>query len=121
MNDLKISQLNAAGYALLSDYVPMIRFTGGVWLNYRVTIAFILVSQNLLQGESGQVSANGATVITFLNSWANYDLIITCSKDLTCDNMIGYDITNRTANGFTITPIESAVVQWTIVGLTQIP
>jgi hypothetical protein len=115
MANKKISDLTPVFSVQLSDYVPIIRSVAGVWTNFKVTLGYMLVSLGLLKGEAGIINVITSDTITFVGTWTYYHLIITCRKTLGGDEAVGYSVSSRSATGFTITPLEEAWIEWTIV------
>ena len=122
MADLKISALAAKTTVALSDLIPIVDSETNPMTNKKVTLANLLVSLGIRQGETGsQTVTTAGYAVVFANtlftdvSGKDYDLIINCFTDETQTEKVGYRLANRTTLGFEIFPIATAYVVWTAI------
>ena len=85
----------------------------------KITIANLVLLLGLASGETDvQTVTSGGDSIAFSSAHgstiADYHLVITC-RNAANDEVIGYNIDNQTINGFDITPLADARVEWTVI------
>lgn len=112
----ELQELDALSSAELTDLLYIKR--PGQFEGKQITVANFLLSLGIKTGESGggNVTPSGNTFV-FSKSYGltsnDVHLIITCRN--TDNETIGYEIINQTKDGFTIIPVENAVVTWTVI------
>ena len=107
----------------LTDYLVIDDMSATPVVTKKIMVASFLVSLGLLQGfsDSAFVSAGITKTFTFTQSLgtaidgSDYDLPINCMDALNVTEIIGYTITNRTQNGFQITPVSDAYISFTAI------
>jgi hypothetical protein len=123
MADKKISQLTSKSTPELTDLLVLVDVTAAPDETKKCTIAEFLIALRIRQGECGgdTVAANVSKAFLFTSAigtavdGSDYELIITCFNALNSTEVIGYEVSNRTQNGFDITPIADAVIGYTAI------
>jgi len=123
MADKTDSQLTTATPALL-DIITFVDSSEPVGTeNRKCTIAAFLTTFRIKQGESDSAIVLAGVTKAFVFSTAigtavdgsDYDLPLTCMDALNATEIVGYVITNRTQNGFEITPTADAYISFTAI------
>ena len=119
MANLKTTQLTAIVSLALTDLIEVVVDVATTPVNRKITIANFLVALGLRRGETDIATVTTAgTSIAFSSTWGtskdDYHLIITC-RNADNDSVIGYNIDNQDENGFDITPIADARVEYTVI------
>ncbi len=122
MADAKITALTAKTTIELTDLIPLVDMTG-IPTTKKMTVANFLVSLRIRQGETDSDTVLAGITKAFVFSAAlgtavdgsDYDLPLTCVDALNATEEIGYVITNRTQNGFEITPVADAYISFTAI------
>lgn len=122
MADLKISALTAKTTVALADLIPIVDSETSPLTNKKVTLANLLVSLGIRQGETGsQVVTTAGYAVVFANTLftdvngKDYELVINCFTDENHTEKVGYNLANRTNLGFEIFPLATAYVEWTAI------
>jgi hypothetical protein len=121
--DKKISQLTAKTIIELTDIIPIVDNSVIPAETKHITVANLLLSLRLRQGETnnGNVIAGVGWAVLFSNDLGtdtdglDYDLIITCVNSRNHSEVIGYEITGRNEKGFIINPISNAFIEYTAI------
>jgi len=122
MADKKISELSAKTTVVLADLIPIVDSETNPLTNKKVTLANLLVSLGIRQGETGNqtVTTAGYAVVFAKTLFADvngkdYELVINCFTDENHTEQVGYRLANRTNLGFEIFPLATAYVEWTAI------
>jgi len=121
--DSKISALTTKYPVALTDYMVIVDNTSTPPETKKCTVAQFLVSMNIKTGYNGSsaVAVNWAVVFPSAlgadTDGKDYDLIISCTDSHESTEQLGYAITNRTENGFTITPVAAAWIEYTAISI----
>ena len=119
MADKKISQLTEKLSVELTDFIPIVDNTASPIETKYIKVSTFLISLGLINGEIGSQSVTtsgwsitfGSPLGTDVNG-LDYKLLITCVDSALHSESIGYEITARTQNGFTIVPLSDAYVEF---------
>jgi len=122
MADKKISELSAKTTVVLADLIPIVDSETNPLTNKKVTLANLLVSLGIRQGETGSqtVTTAGYAVVFAKTLFADvngkdYELVINCFTDENHTEQVGYILDNRSNLGFEIFPLATAYVEWTAI------
>ena len=122
MADKKISELSAKTTVVLADLIPIVDSETNPLTNKKVTLANLLVSLGIRQGETGnQTVTTAGYAVVFAKtlftdvSGKDYELIINCFTDENHTEQVGYRLDNRSNLGFEIFPLATAYVEWTAI------
>jgi hypothetical protein len=123
MADKKISALTTKVTSELTDYICIVDNTAAPIETKKQTIAQFLVSHRIKQGESGSDTVAAGVIKAFIFTAAigtavdgsDYNLIINCTDGLNSTTIVCYEISNRTQNGFNITPVADAYIEFTAI------
>jgi hypothetical protein len=119
MADVKVSALPTVTVVALTDYIIVNKDITGTMTTCKITNANYLVSLGIRKGETNIINVTTAGItVTFANAHGasanDHHLVINC-RNATDDSEIGYEITAHDELGFTITPLEDARIEWTVI------
>lgn len=119
MADKKISQLLEKLSVELTDFIPIVDNTASPIETKYVKVSTFLISLGLINGEIGSKSVTtSGWAVTFASplgtdvNGLDYKLLIICVDSALHSEDIGYELTARTQNGFTIVPLADAYVEF---------
>ena len=119
MADKKISQLTEKLTVELTDFIPIVDMTASPIETKYIKVSTLLISLGLVNGSLGsQTVTTAGWVVTFASALGtdvngkDYELLITCVDSELHSEAIGYEITARTQNGFTIVPLATAYIEY---------
>lgn len=121
--EIKITQLTEKTAIALTDLMIIADMSESTPSTKKCTVAHFLVSLRIRVGEndSDNVAATTPWAVVFTSpigsavNGSDYDLIISSTDALESTELVGYVISARTQNGFTISVVDDAWVEYTAI------